>query len=192
MGQWTGKRGGDRLYPHLPPCHGGLLPWFHSHAWCWSRFWGCVRFPLRLYWRNLGGYCGVSGGSLSGAKKIAGNPKFRAIDEAVGREGFKIVLLTRLSPVFPFNLLNYAYGVTGVSLKDYVLASVGMIPGTMMYVYIGSLAGSLATLGTGPQPTNPGVQWAIRIIGFIATVAVTVYVTRVARKALAEAVPDPE
>lgn len=122
------------------------------------------------------------------SKKIAGNKKFRAIDQAVGREGFKIVLLTRLSPIFPFNLLNYAYGVTGVSLKDYVLGSIGMIPGTIMYVYIGSLAGSIATIGTESQPTNPGVQWAIRIIGFIATVAVTVYVTRVARKALAEEV----
>jgi uncharacterized membrane protein YdjX (TVP38/TMEM64 family) len=122
------------------------------------------------------------------SKKIEGNTKFHAIDEAVGREGFKIVLLTRLSPVFPFNLLNYAYGVTGVSLKDYVLASIGMIPGTIMYVYIGSLAGSIATIGTGTQPTNSSIQWAIRIIGFIATVAVTVYVTRVARKALAETV----
>jgi uncharacterized membrane protein YdjX (TVP38/TMEM64 family) len=92
--------------------------------------------------------------------------------------------------VFPFNLLNYAYGVTGVSLKDYILASIGMIPGTLMYVYIGSLAGSIATLGTGTQPTNPGIQWAIRIIGFVATVAVTVYVTRVARKALAETVAE--
>jgi uncharacterized membrane protein YdjX (TVP38/TMEM64 family) len=118
------------------------------------------------------------------AKKIAGNQKFRAIDEAVGREGLKIVLLTRLSPIFPFNLLNYAYGVTGVSLKDYVLASIGMIPGTIMYVYIGSLAGSIAMIGTESQPGNPGVQWAIRIIGFIATVAVTIYVTKVARKAL--------
>ena len=127
------------------------------------------------------------------SRKIAGNIKFRAIDEAVGREGFKIVLLTRLSPIFPFNLLNYAYGVTGVSLKDYILASIGMIPGTILYVYIGSLAGSIATLGTGTQPVaNPEVQWAIRIFGFIATVAVTVYVTRVARKALAESVPDPE
>ncbi len=125
------------------------------------------------------------------SKKIAGNPKFRIIDEAVGREGFKIVLLTRLSPVFPFNLLNYAYGVTGVSLKDYVLASIGMIPGTVMYVYIGSLAGSIATLGTGTQPTHLGVQWTIRIMGFIATVAVTVYVTRIARKALGDAVPEP-
>jgi uncharacterized membrane protein YdjX (TVP38/TMEM64 family) len=80
--------------------------------------------------------------------------------------------------------LNYAYGVTGVSLKDYVLGSIGMIPGTIMYVYIGSLAGSIATIGTESQPGNTGVQWAIRIIGFIATVAVTIYVTKVARKAL--------
>ncbi|MBE9126256.1 MULTISPECIES: TVP38/TMEM64 family protein [unclassified Coleofasciculus] len=122
------------------------------------------------------------------AKKIEGNKKFRAIDEAVGREGLKIVLLTRLSPIFPFNLLNYAYGITGVSLKDYIIGSVGMIPGTIMYVYIGSLAGSLATVGTEAQPANPTVQWAIRIIGFIATVAVTLYVTKVARKALEEEV----
>jgi uncharacterized membrane protein YdjX (TVP38/TMEM64 family) len=121
-------------------------------------------------------------------KKIAGNEKFRVIDEAVGKEGFKIVLLTRLSPIFPFNLLNYAFGVTGVSLKDYILGFVGMIPGTIMYVYLGSLAGSLARIGTGSQPTNPTVQWTIRIIGFIATVAVTVYVTRLARKALEERV----
>jgi uncharacterized membrane protein YdjX (TVP38/TMEM64 family) len=120
------------------------------------------------------------------SRKIAGNQKFAAIDQAVGREGFKIVLLTRLSPVFPFNLLNYAFGVTGVSLKDYFLGCIGMLPGTIMYVYLGSLAGSLATLGAGTQPSNPAVQWTIRIIGFIATVAVTVYVTRIARQALAD------
>lgn len=122
------------------------------------------------------------------SKKIEGNQKFAAIDKAVAKEGFKIVLLTRLSPVFPFNLLNYAFGITGVLLRDYALGSVGMIPGTIMYVYIGSLAGDLARIGTESQPTNPTIQWAIRIIGFIATVAVTVYVTRIARKALAEKV----
>jgi uncharacterized membrane protein YdjX (TVP38/TMEM64 family) len=81
------------------------------------------------------------------AKKLESDRNFSAIDRAVGREGFKIVLLTRLSPVFPFNLLNYAYGLTDVSLKDYFLGSIGMIPGTIMYVYLGSLAGNLATLG---------------------------------------------
>ena len=123
------------------------------------------------------------------SKKIAGNQKFSAIDKAVGKEGLKIVLLTRLSPIFPFNLLNYGLGVTGVSLKDYVLGSVGMIPGTIMYVYIGSLAGSIATIGGETQPdANPIAQWTIRIIGLIATVAVTLYVTKIARKALDESI----
>lgn len=118
------------------------------------------------------------------ARKIADNKKFAAIDRAVGTEGLKIVLLTRLSPIFPFNLLNYAFGITGVSLKDYIIGSVGMIPGTIMYVYIGSLASNLAAIGTQTQPTNPTLQWTIRIVGFIATVAVTIYITRIARKAL--------
>ncbi|MEA5566885.1 TVP38/TMEM64 family protein [Anabaena sp. UHCC 0399] len=122
------------------------------------------------------------------AQKIADNQKFAAIDRAVGKEGLKIVLLTRLSPIFPFNLLNYAFGITGVSLPDYFIGSVGMIPGTIMYVYIGSLAGNLAMIGTEGQPTNPTAQWAIRIVGFIATVAVTIYVTRIAQKALNEEV----
>lgn len=120
------------------------------------------------------------------AGKIADNKKFAAIDQAVGKEGLKIVLLTRLSPIFPFNLLNYAFGITGVSLKDYFIGSLGMIPGTIMYVYIGSLAGNLAMIGTEAQPTNPTLQWAIRILGLFATVAVTVYVTQIARKALEE------
>ena len=124
------------------------------------------------------------------AKKIAGNQKFAAIDEAIAREGRKIIFLIRLSPAFPFNLLNYALGLTKVSLPDYVLGTTGIIPGTIMYVYLGSLAGNLAMLGSGEAPSNPTVTWAIRIIGFIATVAVTVYVTRVARQALKEAVPQ--
>ncbi|XHR82382.1 MAG: TVP38/TMEM64 family protein [Gloeotrichia echinulata GP01] len=124
------------------------------------------------------------------ASKITGNKKFAAIDQAVAKEGLKIVLLTRLSPIFPFNLLNYAFGITGVSLKDYFIGSVGMIPGTIMYVYIGSLAGNLARIGTEAQPTNPTLQWLIRILGLIATIAVTVFVTRVARKALDQAVSN--
>ncbi len=126
------------------------------------------------------------------AKKIEGNQNFAAIDKAVGKEGFKIVTLLRLSPIFPFNILNYGLGVTNVSLKDYFLGSIGMFPGTVMYVYLGSLAGNLATLGAGDAPSNPAVTWAIRIIGLIATVAVTVVVTRIARKALAEAVPETQ
>lgn len=116
--------------------------------------------------------------------KIADNKKFAAIDKAVSKEGLKIVLLTRLSPIFPFNLLNYALGITGVSLQDYFLGSVGMIPGTIMYVYIGSLAGNLAFIGSEGKPDNMILHWVIKIIGLIATIVMTIYVTNIAKKAL--------
>ena len=122
------------------------------------------------------------------ARKIEGNEKFRAIDEGVAREGWKIVGLTRLSPVFPFNLLNYAYGLTRVTLRDYLLASwIGMMPGTLLYVYLGSLAGSLATLGSGGGERSPA-QWALYGVGLAATLGVTVYITRIAKAALAKKV----
>ena len=123
-------------------------------------------------------------------QQIQGNQPFQAIDAAVAKEGLKIVLLTRLSPIFPFNLLNYGLGVTRVSLKDYAIGSIGMIPGTVMYVYIGSLAGDIATLGT-PQDISPEAQmaqWILKILGFLATIAVTVYITRIAKQTLKESV----
>ena len=120
------------------------------------------------------------------SEKLEGNPKFKAIDQAVGKEGWKIVFLTRLSPVFPFNLLNYAYGLTSVSLRDYVLASwVGMIPGTILYVYIGALSGDVARAAGGGAKRTPA-GWALTAVGFIATVAVAVYATRIGARALRE------
>jgi len=120
------------------------------------------------------------------ASRVEENEKFSAIDQAVGREGWKIVGLTRLSPVFPFNILNYAFGLTSVSLRDYFLASwIGMVPGTVMYVYLGALVGDLARIGEG-EHTRSAWEWSLYVIGLIATVAVTVYVTKIARKALQE------
>lgn len=124
------------------------------------------------------------------AKKIEGNAAFAAIDRAVAAEGWKIVGLTRLSPAFPFSLLNYAFGLTQVSVRDYVLASwIGMMPGTVMYVYVGSLARA-----AGDRSRTPA-EWTLYGIGLVATIAVTVVVTRLARRALAkrtaaEAVPS--
>ncbi|TVQ48032.1 MAG: TVP38/TMEM64 family protein [Gloeocapsa sp. DLM2.Bin57] len=118
------------------------------------------------------------------SKQIDQKPKFKAIDSAVAQQGWKIVGLTRLSPLFPFVFLNYAFSITKVSLRDYVLASwLGMLPGTVMYVYIGSLAKDLASLGTTTAETD-NLVWILRIIGFIATVAVTIYITRIAKQAL--------
>lgn len=122
-------------------------------------------------------------------RTIAADSRFQAIDAAVAREGWKIVALLRLSPVVPFNLLNYAFGVTRVRLRDYVVASwAGMLPGVLLYVYLGSLAGDLA-IGAAAGRTRTPAEWAFYAVGLLATVAVTVYVTRIARAALAKRVP---
>ena len=77
------------------------------------------------------------------------------MDEAVGREGFKIVALLRLSPLFPFSVLNYALGLTRVRLRDFVLASwLGMLPGTALYVYLGSLFTNVGDLLAGSPPAG--------------------------------------
>jgi uncharacterized membrane protein YdjX (TVP38/TMEM64 family) len=122
--------------------------------------------------------------------KVAANPKFRAIDRAVAENGFKIVLLTRLSPVFPFLLLNYAYGLTSVRFRDYFLASwIGMLPGTVLYVYLGSTVRQLADLATGRRGESTLAEKVFFWAGLAVTAVVTVLVTRVARKALKRALP---
>ena len=93
-----------------------------------------------------------------------------------------------MSPVFPFNLLNYAYGLTRVRFRDYFFASwIGMLPGTIMYVYLGTLVGDLADLVAG-RFERTTAQTILTYVGLAATVMVTVYVTRVAKKALDKAI----
>jgi uncharacterized membrane protein YdjX (TVP38/TMEM64 family) len=118
------------------------------------------------------------------AGKIAANPKFTAIDGAVGSRGFYIVFLLRLSPVFPFNLLNYALGLTRVRLRDYMLASfIGMLPGTFLYTYLGSLITNAAQLTTGAAKGGAAGH-ALFYGGLMATMIVTVLIVRISRNAL--------
>ena len=124
------------------------------------------------------------------ARKIAGSPHFAAIDEAVSTEGFKIVALLRLSPVFPFNFLNYALGLTRVRFLDYLLASIAMLPGTLLYVYYGKAAGSLAAVAGGVKAERGTAYWVALGIGLLATLVVTTFITRLARRALAGRVDE--
>lgn len=122
-------------------------------------------------------------------QKVKEFPKFAAVDQAVEKAGFKIVLLTRLSPVFPFNVLNYLFSITKVRTRDYFLASwIGMLPGTIMYVYFGTAVKNIADL-VGGRFEGGTSQKVLLGVGLLATVAVTVYVTRVARAAIREFVP---
>lgn len=119
-------------------------------------------------------------------RRLAGNERFAAIDRAIGTEGRRMVLLLRLSPVFPFNLLNYALGLTRVRFVDYLVASIGMLPGTLLYVYYGKVAGDLARLAGGPGVRRGPAYYGLVATGLVATVVVTTLVTRTARRALQE------
>lgn len=118
---------------------------------------------------------------------VKGKPRFNEIDKAVAREGWKIVALTRLSPVFPFNFQNYAYGLTNVDFWHYTLATwIGMIPGTFLYVYLGTLGRTGLEAASGAERAET-LELVLQVVGLVATLVVTVFVTRMARKALREA-----
>ncbi len=113
--------------------------------------------------------------------------RFAAIDSAIANQGRRIVFLLRLSPVIPFNVLNYALGLTQVRAMDYLIASVGMIPGTLLYVYTGKLASVVVGASSGATPPRGPAFYTVLGLGLVATAAVTVLITRTAKKALADA-----
>ncbi len=113
------------------------------------------------------------------------NEKFKAIDRAIGEQGWKLVFLLRLSPLIPFNISNYFYGITAIEFWPYVLASwIGMLPGTVLYVYLGTFGKATVEAAAGGGRTRSPLEWALLGLGLIATVVVTVWVTQIARKAL--------
>jgi uncharacterized membrane protein YdjX (TVP38/TMEM64 family) len=116
------------------------------------------------------------------------NEKFRKIDNATSKQGAKLVFLLRLSPVIPFNLSNYFYGLTGVKFWPYVLASwFGMMPGTFLYVYIGTAGRAAVSAAAGGEAMKHGWQyWAFLSVGLAATIAATIWVAKIARDALKE------
>ena len=119
-------------------------------------------------------------------RRLAVTPKLQQVEQAVSREGLRLVLLTRLSPAFPFSLLNLAYGLSEVSLRDYSIGLLGILPGTVLFCGLGALAGDVARFQevlTGAA--DPGT-WALRLLGLAATVASVWLVGRAAQRALAQ------
>jgi uncharacterized membrane protein YdjX (TVP38/TMEM64 family) len=119
-------------------------------------------------------------------RRLAAAPKWLAVEQAVSREGLRLVLLTRLSPAFPFSLLNLAYGLSEVSLRDYCLGLIGILPGTVLFCALGALAGDVARFGTVLAGKADPATWALRLAGIGATIASVWLVNRAARRALAE------
>lgn len=145
-------------------------------AWCAATLGASLSFLVARY---------LARGAVE--QRIAGSARFAAIDTAIGREGRKIVFLLRLSPAFPFTFLNFALGLTRVRFSDYLLACLGMLPGTLLYVYYGSVLGLAAQVAGGAAPERGLADFVVLGLGLAATLTVTIFVTRLARRTLAEA-----
>lgn len=117
-------------------------------------------------------------------RRLATMPRFTAVERAVSARGLRIVFLLRLSPLVPFNFLNYALGLTTISLADFVAASVGMVPGTIVYAYGGKVTGEALALAGQAQVPKDASYYVILLGGLVATVVATTVVTRTARRAL--------
>jgi uncharacterized membrane protein YdjX (TVP38/TMEM64 family) len=123
-------------------------------------------------------------------QRFSRSPKFRAIDDAVAKDGWKVVGLIRLSPVFPFIAMNFVFGLTRIPFVHFVLITwVSILPVCVMFVYLGSLLGDIAALGSQPIATGKA-KWIVTAFGAVTTVIVTIFVTRFARRALAGKLPD--
>lgn len=118
------------------------------------------------------------------------HPRLAAIDRAVESQGLRLVFLLRLSPAIPYTLLNYALGLSRVRFRDYMAASIGMLPSVTMYVYSGKVAGDLASLASGAAAPQGAAYYTLLGIGLVSTVGVTIVITRLARRAIDEAVKD--
>ncbi len=119
-------------------------------------------------------------------KRSIGTGRLATVDRALARKGFRLVFLLRLTPVVPYSLLNYSLGLTQVRFRDFLLASAGMLPGTVLYVYYGKVIGDVAALAGGGAVPRDLAYWIVVAVGLLATIALTLLVTRTARRALQE------
>jgi uncharacterized membrane protein YdjX (TVP38/TMEM64 family) len=141
------------------------------YAWTGATIGACAAFLIARY---------AARGWVE--RKLEGRPRFRRLDHSIGKDGGKIVALLRLAPVFPFVLLNYALGLTQVRFVHYAWACLAMVPGTLLYVYYGYV-GRQALEG---REGKMAWDWVLLAVGLVAVLAVTVIVTRKAKRALAE------
>ncbi|QFT54675.1 TVP38/TMEM64 family protein [Microbulbifer sp. THAF38] len=122
---------------------------------------------------------------------IMSHIKPATVGEVIRREGWQMIMLTRLVPLFPFKLSNYFFGLTPVRLRDFVLGNaLGVIPLTLNNVYVGSIAADLTSLGEVEERTT--AQWALYIMGFVLAVLALIGLTRMARRALKKIVKEED
>lgn len=115
-------------------------------------------------------------------------PQWTAIDRALETEAWKLVTLLRLSPLAPWNVLNYALAVTAVPLSKYVFASsLAIMPYLALFTYAGSLARSLADVFAGKTNLDGRATVIVAVVSGLVMLLVVWYTTHVSRRAIAQA-----
>jgi uncharacterized membrane protein YdjX (TVP38/TMEM64 family) len=112
------------------------------------------------------------------------NGRVAAVRHAVIGHSVWIMFLLRLSPLVPYNLLNYALALSGVRYRDFFIAMVGMLPAIIMYVYYGKVAGDIAKIAAGVAPPRDATYYALMAVGLIVAIVATTTITKVARRAI--------
>lgn len=112
------------------------------------------------------------------------DPRVVIVRNAVAGEGWRVQFLLRLSPLVPFNLLNYALGLSQVRFRDFLIASIGMLPAIVMYTYYGKVVGDVAKLAAGIAPPRGVEYYTLLTVGLITTIVATTMITRAARRAI--------
>lgn len=120
------------------------------------------------------------------ARWVARDPRAAAVSRAVGEQGYRVILLLRLSPVVPYNVLNYALGASTVRYRDFAIGSLGMLPATVLYTYYGKVAGDVTAVAAGAAPPRGPEYYGLLAVGLVATVGATMAITRAAKKSLAQ------
>lgn len=115
-------------------------------------------------------------------KMIARNPEFQKLAAALRKKGWKVILLARFSPLFPFLIGNYAFGLTPIRASHYLIASVlGTIPSALVYTYLGFITGGFASFAREGR-TRTGSEWLLLIFGLAATLGLAWYLRKFAEK----------
>ena len=115
-------------------------------------------------------------------KKVSNFPKVKIMEKAVRQEGLKVILLTRLSPLFPFGLLNFTYGLSEVKVRDFTLGMIGILPGTILYCSLGSLALEVSSFAEVISERSEASSFVWSLISIFSTILVVILVLRSTRK----------
>ncbi len=117
-------------------------------------------------------------------RNLSSFPRLKLIEQSISKEGIKLIILTRLSPAFPFGLLNLAYSISNVKMRDFVISLLAILPGTLLYCSLGSFAGEITKFNDILENSNDLFSFILSIIGLLSTILVAIILINSIRKSI--------